>query len=141
MNPRHVGPVWFILAGILALVGASAVTLSGGPRPVPDLDEICALARQHQFDHAESLAARYLRVFPSNNCAHLLMAQFALDRSDPAPHRALEHLKEIRPRTSQEAAIVRFSAGKAHYLQKGYLLAESCWEEALYLDPMVPEAG
>jgi tetratricopeptide (TPR) repeat protein len=141
MYPRHVSPIWFILAGMLALVGASAVTLWRGPRSAPDLDEICALARQHQFDHAESLAARYLQVFPSNNRAHLLMAQFALDRPDPAPQRALKHLKEIGPRTSQEAAVVRFSAGKAHYLQEGYLLAESCWEEALHLDPMVPEAG
>jgi tetratricopeptide (TPR) repeat protein len=31
--------------------------------------------------------------------------------------------------------------GKAHYQQKRYDLAESCWREALELDPAVPEAG
>ena len=37
--------------------------------------------------------------------------------------------------------MVRFSEGKAHYQQKSYILAESCWNEALKLDPAVPEAG
>jgi tetratricopeptide (TPR) repeat protein len=36
---------------------------------------------------------------------------------------------------------VRFSVGKAHYQQKRYDLAETCWKEALKLDPTVPEAG
>ncbi|HEX3450792.1 MAG TPA: tetratricopeptide repeat protein, partial [Isosphaeraceae bacterium] len=31
--------------------------------------------------------------------------------------------------------------GKAHYQQKRYDLAETCWKEALELDPTVPEAG
>ena len=31
--------------------------------------------------------------------------------------------------------MVRFSEGKAHYQQKGYILAESCWQAALKLDP------
>jgi tetratricopeptide (TPR) repeat protein len=124
-----------------ALLGTGAVTLWHGSSPVPELAEICALARHHQFDQAESLAICYLRNFPGSNRAHLLMAQFALDRPDPAPQRALEHLDQIQPRTSQEAAVVRFSKGKAFYMQKGYHLAESCWKEALQLDPMVPEAG
>jgi len=141
MNPRLGGPTWLIPAGLLALVGAGALALWRGPRSAPNLDEICALARQHQFDRAEDLMTRYLRVFPGDNRAHLLMEQFALDRSDPEPQRALDHLGEIQPRTSREAAVVRFSEGKAHYQQKGYILAESCWKEALKLDPVVPEAG
>lgn len=141
MNSRLGGPTWLIPAGLLALVGAGAVALWRGPRSAPSLDEICALARQHQFDRAEDLMTRYLRIFPGDNRAHLLMAQFALDRSDPEPQRALDHLGEIQPRTSREAAVVRFSKGKAHYQQQGYILAESCWKEALKLDPVVPEAG
>jgi hypothetical protein len=35
------------------------------------------------------------------------MAQFALDRSDPEPQRALDHLGQIHPRTSQEASAFR----------------------------------
>ncbi len=141
MNPRLGGPNWFILAGLLTLMGAGAVALWRGPRSAPNLGEICALARQHQFDRAENLMTRYLRVFPGDNRAHLLMAQFAMDRSDPETQRALDHLGKIQPRTSQEAAVVRFSEGKAHYQQKSYILAESCWNEALKLDPAVPEAG
>jgi tetratricopeptide (TPR) repeat protein len=141
MSPRLGGPTWLILAGMLALVGAGAMALWRGPRSVPNLDEICALARHHQFDRAEDLMAGYLRAFPGDSRAHLLMAQFALDRPDPEPQRALDHLGEIHPRTSQEAAVVRFSEGKAQYLQKGYILAEACWKQALKLDPMVPEAG
>jgi len=110
MNSRLGGPTWLIPAGLLALVGAGAVALWRGPRSAPSLDEICALARQHQFDRAEDLMTRYLRIFPGDNRAHLLMAQFALDRSDPEPQRALDHLGEIQPRTSREAAVVRFSA-------------------------------
>ncbi len=43
--------------------------------------------------------------------------------------------------TPKEAAVVRFSVGKAHYQQKRYDLAETCWKESLELDPAVPEAG
>jgi hypothetical protein len=117
MNPRLGGPTWLIPAGLLALVGAGAVALWRGPRSAPKLDEICALARQHQFDRAEDLMTRYLRVFPGDNRAHLLLAQFAMDRSDPQPQRALDHLGEIQSRTFREAAVVRFSEGKAHYQQ------------------------
>ena len=83
-----------------------------------DLDEICALARQRDFDQAEELMVRYLRVYPDNNRAHLLMAQFAMDRPDPQPQRALDHLGRIHGGTTKEAAIVRFSEGKAHYQEK-----------------------
>ena len=64
MTPRTLSPLWIILAGMLALVGAGAMTLWRGPRFAPDLDEICALARQRDFDQAEELMVRYLRVIP-----------------------------------------------------------------------------
>ncbi len=85
--------------------------------------------------------AHYLRAFPDDDRAHLLMAQFAMDRPDAQPLLALDHLGRIRTSTSQEAAVVRFSVGKAHYQQRRYDLAETCWKEALELDPIVPEAG
>ena len=70
------------------------------------------------------------------------MAQFlAMDRPDAQPQVALNHLGRIRSSTSKEAAVVRFSVGKARYQQKRYDLAETCWKEALELDPAVPEAG
>jgi tetratricopeptide (TPR) repeat protein len=107
----------------------------------PDLGEICALARQGQFNRAQELTTRYLRAFPTDNRAHLLMAQFAMDRPDAQPQVALDHLERIKAATVREAAVVRFSLGKAHYQRKRYDLAETCWNEALEIDLTVPEAG
>ena len=85
--------------------------------------------------------ARYLQALPRDYRAHLAMAQFAMDRPDAQPQLALDHLGGILTSTRQEAAVVRFSVGKAHYQQQRYDLAETCWKEALELDPTVPEAG
>lgn len=137
----HGGPFWIILLGLLALVGAGAVFLWRGLQGPPALEDIIALARQRRFDRAQQLMDRYLRASPDDARAHLMMAQFAMDRPDPQPRRALAHLARIHARTPAEAAIVRFSEGKAHYQEKRYDLAEACWNEALTLDPTVPEAG
>jgi tetratricopeptide (TPR) repeat protein len=64
-----------------------------------------------------------------------------MDRPDPQPQYALEHIGKIRPGSAKEAAIMRFSEGKAYYQQKRYDLSEICWRQALELDPIVPEAG
>jgi tetratricopeptide (TPR) repeat protein len=84
---------------------------------------------------------RYLQAFPDDNYAHLLMGQLCMDRPDPQPDIALHHLRRIRTSTPHETAVVRFCEGRAHYQQKRYDLSESCWREALVLDPVVPEAG
>ena len=69
------------------------------------------------------------------------MAQFALDRSDPQPEQALDHLRRVQNTTPREAAIVRFCEGKANRLRKRFDLAEKQWIEALQIDATVPEAG
>jgi tetratricopeptide (TPR) repeat protein len=132
---------WILASFLAVLTGACAfVACHGLPAP-RDLDAICALARAGEFDRAQELAARYLQAVPGNDRAHLLMAQLAMDRPDAQPGRALDHLGRMRPSTPKESAVVRFSVGKAHYQQKRYDLAETCWKEALELDPAVPEAG
>jgi tetratricopeptide (TPR) repeat protein len=108
---------------------------------VPDLGEIRALARGHEFARAQALLGQYLRLSPSDDYAHLLMAQVAMDRPDPQPSVALNHLAKIQSSSGRDRAVVRFSMGKAYYQQKRYDLAESWWKEALGLDPLVPEAG
>jgi len=122
-------------------MGGGALLAWWGFQAPPDLGTICALAREGQFDRAQDLAERYLKAFPADGLAHLLMAQFAMDRPDPQPQSALDHLGRIRASTPRDAAVVRFSVGKAHYQQKRYDLAETCWKESLELDPTVPEAG
>ena len=134
-------PVWMIRAVLAVLVGAGALELWRVFRAPPDLDAICAMAREGRFDRAQELTARYLRAVPGDDRARLLMAQLAMDRPDARPQLALDHLARIRARTPREAAVVRFSVGKARYQQKRYDQAETCWKEALELDPTVPEAG
>ncbi len=134
-------PFWVIVAAMLSLVGAGAAVLWQGLQSPPGLEEMCALAREQQFDRAQALMTRYLRRFPDDARANLLMAQFSMDRADPQPERALGHLQRIRGGTAKEIAVIRFSEGKAHYQLKRYDLAESSWNQALQLDRTVPEAG
>jgi tetratricopeptide (TPR) repeat protein len=132
---------WIIGAALAGLVGVAALLTWRAVQTPPDFGTICALARQGRFDRAQRLLASYLRAFPGEDRAQLLMAQLAMDRPDADPQLALDHLERIQPRTPREAAVVRFSVGKAHYQQKRYDLAETCWREAIELDPTVPEAG
>ncbi len=141
MTSRSRAPIAILLAALALLLGAGALVAGRAFQAPPDLAVICALARQGRFDRAQQLLARYLRAVPGDNRAHLLMAQFAMDRPDAQPQLALDHLGRMRTRTPREAAVVRFSMGKAHYQQKRYDLAETYWKEALELDPTVPEAG
>jgi tetratricopeptide (TPR) repeat protein len=141
MTSRSRAPIRIVLAILAVLIGAGALVAWRGFRAPPDLGAIRALAREGQFDRAQELMGRYLRAFPTDRRAHLLMAQFAMDRPDAHPELALDHLGRIQASGAKEAALVRFCVGKAHYQQKRYDLAEVCWNEALQLDPTVPEAG
>src|SRR5438067_1136736 len=99
---------------LLVLVAASAPLVGGlcwlalgrTADPPPDLDAVCARARAGRFDEAQAMLARFLAAFPDHPRAHLLMAQFATDRPDPRPALALEHLRQVRPVSREQAAIV-----------------------------------
>ncbi len=134
-------PIRIVLTALAVLLGTGAWVAWRAYQAPPNLGVVCTLAREGRFDRAQELTAGYLQAFPDDNRAHLLMAQFAMDRPDAQPRVALEHLGRIRARAPREAAVVRFSVGKAHYQQKQYVLAETCWKEALELDNTVPEAG
>ena len=129
---------------VIALAGGFTAlgfrrTRPGGP--APSLNEVRTRARARRFDEARSLLAGYLGAHPGDRRAHLLMAQLATEPPDPVPELALEHLRALRPETTQEAARFQFFEGKARYQQGRYDLAEASWREALRLDPIVPEAG
>ncbi|MGC8639961.1 MAG: tetratricopeptide repeat protein [Isosphaeraceae bacterium] len=138
---RNLIVILVVVVVVLLVAGSRVLGLWRVFKPIPTLDAICALARDRQFDRAQQLMGRYLRADPENDLAHLLMAQFALDRPDPQTRLALDHLSRVRPCTPRQAAVLRFTEGKAHYLRKRYDLAEESWKEALKLDPKVPEAG
>ena len=114
MMSQSRAPIWIVLAALVILGGVVVLLVYRVLQAPPDLGAICALAREGQFDRAQELLARYLRAFPAADRAHLLMAQFAMDRPDAQPQFALDHLSRIRTGTPKETAVVRFSVGKAH---------------------------
>jgi tetratricopeptide (TPR) repeat protein len=137
---RPVVPV-VLTALIVGMIGAAAVGLLRAGRPGPSLASIRALARARNFDRAMELLQVYLRAHPDDAKAHLLMGQIATDLPEPRPEVALEHLATLHPQGDKEAARVRFFEGKAQYFKGRYDLAEAAWNDALRLDPVVPEAG
>jgi tetratricopeptide (TPR) repeat protein len=120
--------------------------------PLPDLGHAIALANSGRFDEAESLARDYLRRDPDSPRAHMLAAQFAIQRPtappadgellDPEPAlRALEHLDRIQTVDRELSALVALYRGKAQYRLGRLVEAESSWEEAIRLNLKIPEAG
>jgi len=134
---------WILIVVTAVLFGGPIATLGiwRALGPTLSLNEVRALARARQFDQAQALLSRYLRAHPKNARAHLLMAEITTEPTHAQPEIALDHLGKIRPDTSKQAALVKFFEGKARYQQGRYDLAETCWAEALRLDPIVPEAG
>jgi tetratricopeptide (TPR) repeat protein len=133
--------ILILVAVLLAVSGITAVGILRAIGAPSSLNEVFALARDRQFERAQVLLLRYLRVHPRDDRAHLLMAQLATEPRAVRPERALEHLRLIRPDSAQQAALIKFFEGKAHYQQQRYDLAEASWTEALKLEPTVPEAG
>jgi len=130
-----------VVAVVLSVGGIAALAIRRTLAPTPNLNEIRALARAGQFNRAQTLLNRYLQVYPRNDRAHLLMARLTTEPTNSHPELALEHLRAIRPGSPKHAASVKFLEGLACYQQGRYDLAETCWAEALHLDPLVPEAG
>jgi tetratricopeptide (TPR) repeat protein len=123
-----------LAAGIAALVGESL-------RPRPTLDEVCALADARRFDEAEVRGEAYLRLFPDDARALLVMAELAMASPSPDPHRALGRLGRIHADSPGLAAWVLIDQGNAYDLLSRHDRAEACWKEALRRDPSAGEAG
>lgn len=133
--------LWLVVTAV-PLVGLTGWLVHSLASPGPiDYEAVNLLARMGRFDQAQAELARHLASNPADARAHLLMAQFALDRSDHDPALALEHLRQIHPDRPETAALLQFLTGKAHHQQGRYDLAEACWIEALRLHPTVAEAG
>jgi tetratricopeptide (TPR) repeat protein len=129
-----------VLIVVTSTVGA-AFGIALALRPSPSLGGLQPLLVAKRFDEAERRIQAYLKAYPSNSQAHMLMAQVALARQDQKPRLALEHLKSVRADDSASQAIVLLNEGKAFSALHDYERAEASWLEALRVDPLVPEAG
>ena len=121
-------------------------------RPRVSLDEAVALAQSHQFDAAEALVEAKLRHDPEDARARMLAAQFLLDR--PAPEgpeadrivarraeEARAYLDAIRTDDPRLSALVALYRGTSCFYRDDIPGAEASWQEALRIDPEVPQAG
>ena len=126
----------------LVIVGAGTVFIVRARlHRTPSLDGLGPLIAAKQFDEVESRLQLYLQAHPNSLQANLLMAQVAVDRDDPKPRLALDHLARIKKADRGTLAIVRLTEGKAFSELNRNDLAESAWKEAIRYEPRVPEAG
>lgn len=127
---------------ITAMVGSGmALVLIDRSRGVEGLDGLVPLLKARRLGEVEERLRAYLRRHPDSIQAHILMAQVALDREDQKPELALSHLARIATADRGTLAIVRLNEGKAYSTLGRNDRAESAWQEALRLEPRVPEAG
>ncbi len=129
-----------VMFAALFVVGA-ALGLGWIGRPEPKLDGLDALLANKRFDVVQNRLVDYLRFYPENLQANMLMAQVALARDDQQPQVALRHLKRIKARDRGTQAMVLLNEGKAYSALERYDRAEAAWKEALRAEPRVPEAG
>jgi tetratricopeptide (TPR) repeat protein len=94
-----------------------------------------------QFDEAEALIKEYLKLNRNSDLGNMLMAQVAIDRDDQKPELALDHLARIGASDRATQATVLLNKGKAYSALGWNDRAETAWNDALKLDPRVPEAG
>jgi tetratricopeptide (TPR) repeat protein len=132
-----------LLAVVFTALLTVGATLGVGRirRPAPKLDGLDALLDNKRFDEVEKRLDDYLRFYPNNLQANMLMAQVALAREDQKPEVALRHLNRIKTRDRGTRALILLNEGKAYSALGRYDRAETAWKEALRVEPLVPEAG
>jgi tetratricopeptide (TPR) repeat protein len=129
------------VAAVIPVAAGIALVVAGILQPRPTFEQVSELARSKRFDEALTQGNAYLRLFPRDPQALLVMAEIELSRPEPEPERALEFLERIKADTPSLAAWVLVDRGNADYLLARFDQSEACWREALKRDPTVLEAG
>jgi tetratricopeptide (TPR) repeat protein len=128
-------------ATLAPLAAGISLGLAGALRPRPTLEEVCALGQAHRFDEAAARGEAYLRLYPDDSRALLVVAELALSRPTPDPDRALRWLGRIRVESPALAAWALVDRGQAYDLLGRPDRAEASWREAMRRDPSLREAG
>src|SRR5437016_1470681 len=113
LRPRE---IFLALATLIPLAAGIALGLGGSLRPRPTLDEVCALAQAQRFEEAAARGEAYIRLFPDDLRALLVMAELELASPAPDPHRALGRLGRIPADSPGLAAWVLVNQGQAYDL-------------------------
>jgi tetratricopeptide (TPR) repeat protein len=143
-----------VAAAFVGLVGL-VVLAALGSRPGEPLNEaeVIEQARAGRFADAEALLVDHLNKNPRDARAHYLLAQVLVDRTDvpsevideAMARRALGHAERAGALDPDGRWVPRAEVwlyrGKALYQLRRWDAAEAAWEQALRLDPRVPEAG
>jgi tetratricopeptide (TPR) repeat protein len=143
-----------VLTGLMIVLVAGGLGWGAGQwlRARPPLGEAIELADAGRLDEAEAKLRARLAVDPDDGAAALLLAEVALKRLDSPTtlagrppedwaQRALDQLHRVRPSNRRMAATREVGRGRALYRLLRFVEAEAAWLEALWLDPIVPEAG
>src|SRR5437867_38923 len=92
-------------------IGAAIVLMAGLGwwllRPRPTLSGVVERLAAGHYDAAEAQLLAYLRAYPQDQAARLMLARASVDRPDPRPELALEQLRGIRPPDRRWAAQVK----------------------------------
>jgi tetratricopeptide (TPR) repeat protein len=148
IDRRTVWALTAIVASIVVLCCAAWYVF----RVPPALDQAIPLAEQGRFDEAQAIVRATLQADPDHPAANLLLAQILLKRpaTDDAEggdaaiglaREALEHLERIQNPPYRMQALFPLWRGKALFRLGRLDDAESVWNEALRLDPRIPDAG
>jgi len=118
-------------------------------RAPPALELAIPLAEEGRFDEAQAIVRATLRANHDHPAANLLFAQILLKRPTvndvegavARAHEALEHLDRIQDPPARMRALFPLWRGKALFRLGRLDDAEGAWNEALRLDPRIPDAG
>jgi len=140
MNKIVVSTAAVLVASLLALAvfsGAFADMFT----PAPRLDTSIRLIESRKFAQAEQALRSFLKRYPDNPQARLMLAELLIQHEEPPAREILSLLSDMRNQRGRvENVVALVVEGQAHELLHELDLAESCYRRALARDPRSPPA-
>ncbi|WP_435009073.1 tetratricopeptide repeat protein [Tundrisphaera lichenicola] len=131
----------WLIAPLAVAIGLASLAGWWALRPRPTLTGVDRLVALGRYEAAETQLREYLRAYPGDEPARVMLARISIDRPDPNPALALEQIAGIRPANPHQAALLKAIEGGARFGELHYDEAEAAWLEALRLEPSIAEVG